>query len=148
MKRLVIVALLLTASAPGIGKQPSIRAVLAKHDPDGRIANTKIEWRGELRVGRSKYTIYYLTFVNPISRHGQQRIAIVRNGREFMGSYQCTLGASNDDATMVIRLRETVVYLNDRPRAAQTPFLITFTERGPSRNPYFCGNGSGWENSI
>jgi hypothetical protein len=127
---------------------PSIRAILSQHDPEGRLPHTIVEQRGTIRVGRAKFTILYLNFTNPISHHGQQRIAIIRNNREFAGAYQCTLSTRRGDATMVIRNQKVLVYLNDLPRVGEAPFVITFTERGPSRNTYFCGEGSGWENSI
>jgi hypothetical protein len=148
MKHLAFSAILLAITAQASAGEPSIRSIFAKHDPNGRLPNTTIEPRGELRVEGSRFQVYYLEFINPVSLHGQQRIAIVRNGREFTGAYQCTLGSSPDDASMVIRRDKILVYLNYRPRNRQTPFVITFTRHGPSRNRYFCGNGSGWEDGI
>ena len=124
------------------------RKVLAAHDPNGRLPNTKIERRGVIRIGSSKFTIYYLFFINPISRHGQQRIAIIKNAAEFMGAYQCTLSNDHWDATMAIKKDRILVNLNSMPNNPQGSFVIKFTKRGPTHNRYFCGEGSGWENSI
>jgi hypothetical protein len=125
-----------------------VHAVFSAHDPEGRLPNTDIERRGTVRAFGSEYAIYYLTFINPVSHHGQQRIAIIKNAREFMGAYQCTLGKSKWDATMVIKKDRILVLLNDAPAEPQTTFVIRFTKDGPSRNRFFCGNGSGWEDSI
>jgi hypothetical protein len=129
---------------------PSVqaRAALAAHDPYGRLPNTRIELRGTIRARRLEFSIYYLDFSNPLSLHGQQRIAIIKNDREFMGSYQCTLGKSKWDASMVIQKDRILVFHNSTPTNRQTPFVIRFTAHGPSHNRYFCGEGSGWENSI
>ena len=124
------------------------RTVFASHDPNGRLPNTKIEWRGTVRVEGSQFAIYYLEFINPVSRHGQQRIAVIRNAKEFMGAYQCTLGNSQWDATMVVKKDRILVTLNYLPTNPQGSFVIRFTQRGPSHNRYFCGEGSGWENGI
>ena len=69
--------------------EPSgVRAIFARHDPDGRLANTRIRFAGSTRIGRNLYRVYDLNFTNPISHHGMQRVAVVLNGRTFLGSYQ------------------------------------------------------------
>jgi hypothetical protein len=147
--RMAFLAFALCGSSLVQGRTPSvIQAILAKHDPDRRLPNTTIEHRGSIKIGGATFDIYYLEFVNPESLHGQQRIAVVRNHKDFMGAYQCTLGSSRWDATLDFQPNQILVTMNDRPRDKQEPFVIQFTERGPSRNPYFCGEGSGWENSI
>lgn len=137
---------LVGAANPNLSAQA--RTAFAAHDPDGRLPNTRIELRGTIRVGGSKFAIYYLNFVNPRSLHGQQRIAVIKNDREFMGAYQCTLGRSRWDATMVVKNDRILVFLNSMATNGQDPFVIRFTEQGPSHNRYFCGEGSGWEYSI
>lgn len=118
------------------------KSVFAAHDPEHRLPNTAIRMLGTVRVNASRYAIYYLEFVNPVSRHGQQRIAIVKNGAIFAGAYQCTLGPRN--ARLTIGEDRLTVWVHDMP----DPFVIEFDERGPTRNAFFCGEGSGWEDSI
>ncbi len=88
------------------------------------------------------YAIYYLNFTNPVSRHGQQRIAIIKNGSGFMGSYQCSLGRGPHDARLSLGADRLTVKIDG------LTFVVRFSEQGPTRNPYFCGEGSGWEDSI
>ena len=116
------------------------KAIFARHDPQNRLPNTTIKQLGTVRVGDVIYSIYYLDFSNPVSLHGQQRIAVIRNGTQFAGAYECTLGP--DDAQLTIgKARLTV-------RSFGMTFVIRFNEKGPSRNRYFCGEGSGWEDGI
>jgi hypothetical protein len=117
-------------------------SVFAAHDPQGRLADTAIRKLGTVRVKASTYAIYYLEFVNPVSRHGQQRIAIIKNGTSFAGAYQCTLGPS--DARLIVGKDRLTVWVQHM----QEPFVVKFDERGPTRNAFFCGEGSGWEDSI
>ena len=128
----------MTAATEADAKNP--RQVFAAHDPNGRLPNTKIERLGKVEASGARYSIYYLTFVNPASHHGQQRIAIIRNGRHFAGAYQCLLGEGA--ARLMIGKDRLTVYVGD------LIFVISFDSRGPSRNKYFCGEGSGWENGI
>ena len=118
------------------------RSVFAAHDPDGRLPNTVIRKLGSVRVKTSTYSVFYLEFVNPVSRHGQQRIAIIKNVTTFAGAYQCTLGPS--DARLIVGKDRLTVWV----KGMQEPFVVKFDERGPTRNQFFCGEGSGWEDSI
>lgn len=118
------------------------RSVFAAHDPEGRLPNTAIRKLGTVRVKAATYVIYYLEFVNPLSRHGQQRIAIVKNGTSFAGAYQCTLGPR--DARLIVGEDRLTVWVQD----IRESFVVKFDERGPTRNAFFCGEGSGWEDSI
>lgn len=83
----ILILCLVTTPSTASAKDP--REVFATHDPNGRLPNTNIEKLGMLQVEGVSYSIYYLTFVNPESRHGQHRTAIIRNGNEFSGAYQC-----------------------------------------------------------
>jgi hypothetical protein len=139
---------LCTSGAINANRVDQARTVFRAHDPNGRLPHTKIERRGTVRTYGSEYAIYYLNFTNPLSHHGQQRIAIIKNGRKFMGAYQCTLGKGRWDATMVIKKDRIRVFLNSSPKDPRFSFEIRFTKRGPSHNRYFCGEGSGWENGI
>lgn len=136
--KLISFALALGASPALAANNP--RAVFAAHDPEGRLPNTRIRKLGKLHVNRSTYSVYYLDFVNPVSLHGQQRIAIIRNGIEFSGAYQCALGPH--DAKLTIGKNRLTV------RADGRAFVISFSDRGPSHNLHFCGESSGWQNSI
>jgi hypothetical protein len=118
------------------------RTVLAKHDPQGRLPNTSIRNLGTVRVKTAVYSIYYLDFSNPVSLHGQQRIAIIKNGTEFMGAYVCPLGDGDHEGKLLIGKDRLTV------RIFRMTFVIRFDEKGPTRNKYFCGEGSGWQNSI
>ncbi len=118
------------------------RSVFAAHDPQGRLPTTAIRKLGTVTVNAATYDIYYLEFVNPVSRHGQQRIAFIKNGTSFAGAYQCTLGPG--DAHLIVGADRLTVWVQDMPE----PFVVKFDELGPTRNAYFCGEGSGWENSI
>lgn len=131
---------LLAATLPATASEPDARAVFAAHDPNGRLPDTQIEQLGAVRVGEVTDSIYYLTFVNPLSRRGQQRIATVRNGGQFAGSYQCWLGEGGP--RLVIGEDRLTVHVDD------LEFEIRFDENSPSRNAFFCGEGSGWENGI
>lgn len=93
-------------------------------------------------MSASEYEIYYLQFVNPVSRHGQQRIAIIKDGANFAGAYQCTLGP--DDAKLIVGEDRITVWVQNM----REPFVIKFDKRGPTHNAFFCGEGSGWEDSI
>jgi len=81
-------AIALPASARGLDP----RSVFARHDPQGRLPNTKIRKLGVVHVRAASYSIYYLDFSNSASLHGLQQIAVIKNGTEFVGAYQCTLG--------------------------------------------------------
>ncbi|KRA82899.1 hypothetical protein ASD76_02070 [Altererythrobacter sp. Root672] len=119
----------------------SPRTVFSAHDPEGRLPNTHIRELGDVHVQGVTYSIYYLTFVNPSSRHGQQRIAIIRNGNHFAGAYQCLLGEGG--GRLVIGKDRLTVY------EGGLTFVIEFDSRGPThKERTFCGEGSGWENSI
>ena len=130
----------LTMGMPSAVSAISPGNVFSAHDPEGRLPNTQIRELGAVHVKGATYSIYYLTFVNPISRHGQHRIAIIRNGSEFAGAYQCWL--EQGGARLVIGEDRLTVY------ADGLTFVIRFDERGPAKEPSFCGEGSGWENSI
>jgi hypothetical protein len=78
--------------------------------------------------------------VNPVSHHGQHRIAIIRNGNQFAGAYQCWLGEGR--ARLMIEEDKLTVH------EGGLSFVIQFDEHGPSRNEYFCGESSGWEDTI
>lgn len=135
---LAIFLSIIALPAPASAANP--RTVLAQHDPQDRLPNTDIRKLGVIRVGTITYSIYYLDFANPVSLHGQQRIAIIKNGTHFAGAYQCSLG-HGDGKFFVGKDRLTV-------KRDGKSFVIRFGERGPTRNKYFCGEGSGWEGSI
>jgi hypothetical protein len=63
------------------------KQILSLHDPERRFASTKFRKVGVLESAEKQFEIYELNFVNPISRHGMQRVAIVEDSR-FIGSYQ------------------------------------------------------------
>lgn len=143
MRWLGLLAVLLTVIAqPASAGDRNPRPVLAQHDPQGRLPNTDIRKLGTIRVRAATYTIYYLDFSNPVSLHGQQRIAIIKNGTQFAGAYQCTLGVGRDEGKLVIGKDRLTV------KVFEMTFVIRFDEKGPTRNKYFCGEGSGWQNSI
>jgi hypothetical protein len=154
MKWLLFSALFCLPSATPArpGHSPSPRSVFARHNDDGRLAHTKITKLGIVRVERAQFSIYYLEFVNPVSHHGMQQIAIIKNGREFAGAYQCTLSPHPFDWTLTIGTDQLTVKVNgDRlrpPLPASLTSVIRFDAKGPTKNKYFCGEGSGWENSI
>jgi hypothetical protein len=137
----ILVAVSVSANAAD-SRPISPRAIFAKHDPQGRLPNTTTRPLGTIRVRNSVYEVYYLNFTNPVSLHGQQRIAIIKNGGKFMGSYQCPLGPAPDDGRVTIGSDRLTVTRDS------TAFVIRFNEQGPTRNKYFCGEGSGWEDSI
>jgi hypothetical protein len=137
----VLLFLWLTAS-PAAGRPPDPRLVFAKHDPNGRLPNTDIRKLGTIRVGSVKYGLYYLDFSNPVSLHGMQQIAIIRNGDQFVGAYRCTLGEGEYEGTLFIGKDRVTV------RLANRTFVIRFDEKGPTRNKFFCGEASGWHDSI
>ena len=118
------------------------RTVFAQHDPEGRLRNTEIKELGTIHVRGATYSIYYLEFSNPVSLHGQQRIAIIRNGAQFAGAYECTLGIGRDEGKLVVGKDRLTVKIHGMT------FTIRFDAMGPTRNRYFCGEGSGWQNSI
>ena len=131
----------LATALPASGHAPDPRAVFARHDPQHRLPNTLIKKLGVIRVKSATYDIYYLDFSNPVSLHGMQQIAIIRNGNQFAGSYECTLGPDKYDGRLRIgkdRLTVTV----DRFK-----YVIRFNENGPTHNKDFCGWGT-WDNSI
>ena len=130
------------ATAAAAGRSTGPRTVFAKHDPQGRLPNTRIHRLGTIRVRNSAYAIYYLDFSNPVSLHGQQRIAVIKNGGTFMGSYQCTLGRGPDEGRITFGSDRLTV------RREGMTFVIRFDERGPTKDKYFCGEGSGWEDGI
>lgn len=133
----------LFVSAIGFPTSPSAtnpRTVLAQHDPQRRIANTDVRQLGIIRVKNATYSIYYLDFSNPVSLHGMQQIAIIKNGTEFAGAYLCSVGP--DDGKLIIGKDRLTV------RIAGMTFVIRFDQNGPTRNCTFCGEGSGWHNEI
>lgn len=131
--------LIATMASAAASKAPS--QVFAAHDPEGRLPHTTIERLGQIRVDTATFTIFYLTFVNPVSRHGQHRIAIIRNGEQFIGSYQCWLGEGG--AKLVIGSDRLVVH------EGGLEFVVHLNHLGPTEKAKaFCGEGTGWENSI
>lgn len=137
----LMVASVLVTAPPASGHAPDPRVVFARHDPEHRLANTKIRKLGVIRRGAVTYSIYYLDFANPVSLHGLQQIAIIRNGSQFAGSYECTLGADKYDGKLKIgkdRLTVTV---------ERFKYIIRFDKNGPTHNKNFCGWGS-WDNGI
>ena len=133
-------ALLIGATASAAAaKDPS--EIFAAHDPHGRLPNTSIERLGEIKVDRATFAIFYLTFVNPDSQHGQQRNAIIRNDNQFEGSFQCWLREGG--AKLAIGKDRLTV------REGDMQFVVRFDRNGPTRKAKaLCGEGSGWENSI
>jgi hypothetical protein len=144
LRRTSGLALVILATAsianPSVAHALSPRAVLAKHDPQKRLPNTNIERLGTIRVGNVEYAIYYLSFTNPVSRHGQERIAVIKNRTTFVGSHQCTLG--REEGKVVVKHDRVAVTLNGRTSA------IRFGGSGPSPDKFFCGESTGWEHSI
>jgi hypothetical protein len=140
--RQVIAGLLLaTASVPIEAAYPvGPRALFAKYDPEGRLRNTTIERLGTIRIGNSTFAIYYLNFTNPRSRHGQQRITIVKNGNRFIGSYQCTL-AREEGKISVGRDRLTI-------HQDGSKWTIPFNTSGPTKTKHVCSDDSQLERSI
>jgi hypothetical protein len=116
------------------------RAVFAKHDPIGRLPHTKIEKLGTVRVRKSMFDIYYLDFTNPVSLHGMQRIAVIKNGKDFMGSQVCTLGRE-DGKILIGRDRMTV-------KSYGHSSVMRFDEKGPRPNRYLCAEQTSWERNI
>ena len=118
----------------------NVRAILARHDPDGRLPHTSVKLLGKVRTRTASYAVYYLEFVNPLSHRGQQRIAIIANGSRFGGAYQCTLGTGG----------ASIRFARDRFTVSDhfSSWVVRFNGRGPTRYRYFCGEGSGWENAI
>lgn len=116
------------------------RTVFAQHDPYGRLPNTRLQSLGTIRVTSAVYSIYYLDFSNPVSLHGMQQIAIIKNGTEFAGAYLCTLGP--DDGKLIIGKDRLTV------KIFGMTFVIRFDENGPTRNSSFCGEGAGWRSEI
>lgn len=136
-------ALLLAATtALASPRAPDPKAVFARHDPEGRLPNTDIRKLGVVRVKGATYDIYYLDFSNPVSQHGMQQIAIIKNGVGFAGAYRCSLGPDEDEAKLFIGKDRLIVKISG------LRFVIRFNRKGPTHNRYFCGEGSGWENGI
>jgi hypothetical protein len=143
MRWLVLMIVILSILAqPALAREENPRTVFAKHDPQGRLPNTNIQKLGTVRVKSTIYSIYYLDFSNPVSPHGQQRIAIIKNGTEFSGAYECPLGDGRDEGQLVIGKDRLTVGIYGMT------FVIRFDEKGPTRIKYFCGEGSGWEDGI
>ncbi|MDE2411075.1 MAG: hypothetical protein KGM18_04785 [Sphingomonadales bacterium] len=143
MRWLALSSAVILFGAPVVASPAAnLKSVFAAHDPYDRLPNTAIRALGTVRVKSSTYSIYYLEFVNPVSHHGQQRIAIIKNGMGFAGAYQCTLGPG--DAKLIIGRDRFTVWVQD----IHEPFVVKFDQRGPTRNAFFCGEGSGWEDSI
>jgi hypothetical protein len=132
----------MSVAVPSFGHVVNPRTVFARHDPEHRLLNTKISKLGVIRVGTATYDIYYLDFSNPVSLHGIQQIAIIRNRTQFAGAYICSLGDSDIEGRAIIGKDRLTV------RIANMTFVIRFTARGPTHNKYFCGEGSGWDDSI
>jgi hypothetical protein len=86
---LAIMSLLVFACTTGDEPVASLSAgqIFSSHDPEGRFSNTIMSKVGTIVSERRRYEIYELKFVNPVSRHGQQRVAIIQNSN-FIGSYQ------------------------------------------------------------
>ena len=75
------------AAAPTeVSVSDPVRAIFARHDCCGRLADTKIVNVGVVRSGVHRLTVYDLWFVNPESLHGMRHVAFVEEDR-FRGSY-------------------------------------------------------------
>lgn len=130
------------AALPAVAEAPDPRIVFAQHDPQGRLPNTSIQKLGVIRVRTTTYSIYYLDFSNPVSLHGLQHIAIIKNGTQFAGAYVCPLGQDDDEGKLIVGKDRLTVTISEMK------FVIRFDQNGPTRNKYFCGEGSGWRNNI
>ena len=138
---LLVFTLLISTPQSALSARPNTpRILFATHDPERRLPHTGIRKLGTVRVRSASYAIYFLSFVNPVTRHGQQRLAIIRNGTEFAGAYQCMLGRGF--GKLVIG-KDRLTVISDG-----FPSVIRFDARGPTHNRYFCGEGSGWEDAI
>lgn len=137
MARWLVLFFALTLSgAPVVASSvDDARSVFAAQDPQGRLPNTVVRKLGTVKVITSTYSIFYLEFVNPVSRHGQQRIAIIKNGTSFAGAYQCTL--SPNDARLILGKDRLTLWV----RGIEDPSVVRFDEHGPTRNQFFCGEG-------
>lgn len=116
-----------------------VKAIFAKHDPERRIDHTSIKRLGIIRTRKSAFAVYLLNFTNPISHHGLQRIAVIRDGSTFIGSQQCAM----------VSIGQIKV---ERDRVAVTmdgmTSLIRFRAGRPVPDRYFCGEESRWEHVI
>lgn len=131
----------MAAAMPQTVYANSPRDVFSHHDPNGRLPNTRIQSLGQMTVQGSRFTAFYLTFVNPVSHHGQHRIAVIRNDTEFVGSFHCWL---NEGGASVTFGPDTLIV-----HQSGTAFAIRFDREGPiERRVFLCGEGSGWENNI
>ena len=63
------------------------KPVLAAHDSEGRFRYTLIKKVGNAHVKGRIFSIFDLNFINPVSQHGMQLVAILE-GRRFLGAYQ------------------------------------------------------------
>jgi CxxC motif-containing protein (DUF1111 family) len=117
----------------------SPREVFALHDPQHRMPNTSISRVGQVHVGDVVFAVYFLNFVNPVSRHGQQRVAVIKNGKMLAGSVQCTLMKRGD---IVVERRQVTV------TSEGLTSVIRFTLKGPRPDKYFCGEATVWEKNV
>ena len=93
-----------------------------------------------MRIADSSFTIYYLSFTNPASQHGQQRIAIIRNDRTFVGSFLCTL--AREEGKISIGRRQITIKQNG------DTWIVPFSSNGPTKTRHMCGDDSRLEDSI
>jgi hypothetical protein len=134
----LIVGLAAMISAPVSAADP--RTVFSHHDPESRLPNTHISKLGVVHVGDVRYDIYYLDFENPVSLHGMQQIAMIRNGTRFAGAFECML--EDGRGKLFFRNRRLII------RIYGMTFVVRFDKNGPTQNKYLCGEGSGWQNGI
>lgn len=136
---LVLAASLVTVTPSLAATATDVRTILARHDPEHRIDHTSIQRLGSIRVAKSTFAIYLLNFTNPVSKHGQRRIAIIKGGLTFLGSQQCTLL----DAKHVKIDRDRVRVTMDGLKS-----VIRFRDRRAMPDRFFCGEEGGWEQII
>ena len=136
---LALAASLVTATPSPATSVIDVRTIFARHDPDDRIDHTAIKRLGYIRVANSTFAIYLLNFSNPVSKHGQQRIAVIKGGLTFLGSQQCTLL----DAQHVKIDRDRVTVTMDGLKS-----VIRFRDGLAMPDRFFCGEEGGWGKGI
>ena len=136
---LVLAASLVTVTPSLAATVTDVRIILAKHDPEHRINHTAVQRLGSIRVANQSFAIYLLNFTNPVSKHGQQQIAVIKGGLTFLGSQQCTLL----DAKHVKIERDRVTVTMDGLKS-----VIRFRDGRAMPDRFFCGEEGGWEQGI
>lgn len=114
-------------------------------DFGGRWDHSDVRYIGKLVVRGDSLEIYQFDFVNPQSNHGTRLIALLWNGREFVGRYAIAGHAAGSDAVVTGLDGSTIIFTCDEPPPHQRVERVTIKDRALPSKLWLCGTEASLE---